>query len=139
MVERPVQLGQTHEVEALRLNDDGHGVASIHGFTVFVPDLLPGERGLVEITAVERRFARAQLVGAKRRRSTADGAAVPGVRRLRRMPAAAPVLSGAVASQTRNGHASLAPTGETGCPGSSDARHGGAVAVPQSGAGASAV
>jgi 23S rRNA (uracil1939-C5)-methyltransferase len=57
-----LEVGQTYEVEAVRLNDDGDAVASIQGVTVFVPHLLPGERATVEITHVERRFARAAIV-----------------------------------------------------------------------------
>lgn len=58
----PVRPGASYTVEALRLNDDGEGVAQVGGFTVFVPDLLPGERGEALVAQVERRFARARLV-----------------------------------------------------------------------------
>jgi 23S rRNA (uracil1939-C5)-methyltransferase len=58
----PVAVGESHPVEALRLNDDGEGVAQIQGFTVFIPGLLPGESGQVEIVEVAHRFARARLV-----------------------------------------------------------------------------
>ncbi len=55
--------GQVHEVEALRLNDDGAAVAYVHGVAVFIPGLLPGERARVRIVERARRFARAILVG----------------------------------------------------------------------------
>lgn len=57
-----IRVGQVLAVEALRLNDDGDGVASVNGMTLFVVGLLPGERAEVQITRVERRFARAKLV-----------------------------------------------------------------------------
>jgi 23S rRNA (uracil1939-C5)-methyltransferase len=63
----PVQVGQTYEVEATRLNDDGEGVATVDGFTVFVPQLLPGERANIVISAVEKRFARGKVTGELRR------------------------------------------------------------------------
>lgn len=49
-------------MKAVRLNDDGEGVAPVDGFTVFVPGLLPGERADVNVTEVHARFARAQIV-----------------------------------------------------------------------------
>ncbi|WP_083430403.1 23S rRNA (uracil(1939)-C(5))-methyltransferase RlmD [Alicyclobacillus macrosporangiidus] len=58
----PVRPGDRYAVEAVRLNDDGDGVASVGGLTVFVPGLLPGEQADIEITAVERRFARGRIV-----------------------------------------------------------------------------
>ncbi|SIT04100.1 23S rRNA (uracil(1939)-C(5))-methyltransferase RlmD [Alicyclobacillus vulcanalis] len=58
----PIAAGEAYEVEAIRQNDDGDGVASIHGMTVFIPFLLPGERARVRIEQVEKRFARARLV-----------------------------------------------------------------------------
>jgi 23S rRNA (uracil1939-C5)-methyltransferase len=61
-------VGEVHDVEAIRLNDDGDGVAKVGDLTVFVPGLLPGERARVRITARERRFARAVI---ENRRTTA--------------------------------------------------------------------
>lgn len=58
----PLEQGGTYDVTALRLNDDGDGVATVHGMTVFVPFLLPGERGRIRVTERQRRFARATLV-----------------------------------------------------------------------------
>jgi 23S rRNA (uracil1939-C5)-methyltransferase len=59
----PVRVGETYEVEAVRLNDDGDGVAAVEGFTVFVPGLLPGERAKVTVQDVEKRFARGIVTG----------------------------------------------------------------------------
>ncbi|WAH36448.1 23S rRNA (uracil(1939)-C(5))-methyltransferase RlmD [Alicyclobacillus dauci] len=61
-LDHPVQAGGTYDVTAIRLNDDGDGVATVNGFTVFVPYLLPGERATVRITDRQRRFARALLL-----------------------------------------------------------------------------
>lgn len=58
----PIAAGEEYEVEALRQNDDGDGVAHIRGMTVFIPFLLPGERARVRIEQVEKRFARARLL-----------------------------------------------------------------------------
>ncbi|GEO27534.1 23S rRNA (uracil-C(5))-methyltransferase RlmCD [Alicyclobacillus acidoterrestris] len=58
----PLEQGGTYEVTALRLNDDGEGVTTINGMTVFVPFLLPGERGNVRVVERQRRFARATLL-----------------------------------------------------------------------------
>jgi 23S rRNA (uracil1939-C5)-methyltransferase len=59
----PFQKGDAFEVEATRLNDDGDGVTSVMGVTTFIPGLLAGERASIEITAIEKRFARGKLVG----------------------------------------------------------------------------
>lgn len=58
----PVRVGEIVKLTAERLNDDGEGVASVHGFTVFVPHLLPSETGEAKITFVKKRFARAVLL-----------------------------------------------------------------------------
>lgn len=58
----PVAAGEEYEVEAIRQNDDGDGVAAIGGMTVFIPFLLPGERARVRIEQVEKRFARARVL-----------------------------------------------------------------------------
>jgi 23S rRNA (uracil1939-C5)-methyltransferase len=58
----PVRVGEVVQVVAQRLNDDGEGVTSVQGFTVFVPHLLPGESGQARINFVKKSFARAQLM-----------------------------------------------------------------------------
>ncbi|MDQ0189629.1 23S rRNA (uracil(1939)-C(5))-methyltransferase RlmD [Alicyclobacillus cycloheptanicus] len=57
----PPKVGSRFDVEALRLNDDGDGVARVDGWTVFVPNLLPGERARIEIVSVDKQFARARV------------------------------------------------------------------------------
>lgn len=58
----PFARGDVFEVEATRLNDDGDGVTSVLGVTTFIPGLLPGERASIEVTTIEKRFARGKLV-----------------------------------------------------------------------------
>lgn len=58
----PFHIGDTFEVEAIRLNDDGDGVTSVAGVTTFVPGLLPGEQTTIEITRLEKRFARGKVI-----------------------------------------------------------------------------
>jgi len=57
-----VAPGDQVEAQAIRLNDDGEGVVSIHGFTVFVPGLLPGEHGLLRLNTVAKTFGTASLL-----------------------------------------------------------------------------
>ncbi len=59
---KAVLLGDNYEGAASRLNDDGDGVVSINGFTVFVPNLLATEAATIKIVSVHRRFARGQVV-----------------------------------------------------------------------------
>jgi 23S rRNA (uracil1939-C5)-methyltransferase len=58
----PVALHEQYDMEAIRLNDDGDAVGQIHGFTVFIPELLPGEEATVEIVRIDKRFARGRIV-----------------------------------------------------------------------------
>lgn len=57
-----IQVGEEFPVTAVRLNDDGEGVAAIQGLTVFVPQLLVQESATIRIVSVHRRFARGQIV-----------------------------------------------------------------------------
>ncbi|MCL6633515.1 MAG: 23S rRNA (uracil(1939)-C(5))-methyltransferase RlmD [Alicyclobacillus herbarius] len=71
--------GQVHEVEALRLNDDGEAVAYVNGVAVFITGLLPKERARVRIVERNRRYARAVLVDTPApTASPADSAATAG-------------------------------------------------------------
>ncbi|GGI99819.1 putative RNA methyltransferase [Alicyclobacillus cellulosilyticus] len=91
-----MRAGERHLATAVRLNDDGEGIAYIDGLTVFVPGLLPGEQAWVEVTQVARRYGRARLVSAPEpvpttaaRQDAAEGAQYEG----RRGPAAATVAT----------------------------------------------
>ncbi|MBL8731709.1 MAG: class I SAM-dependent RNA methyltransferase [Planctomycetes bacterium] len=58
----PVTPGQQLEVTIERLGFGGAAVAHHDGFAVFVPFGAPGDRARVEITEVDKRFARARLL-----------------------------------------------------------------------------
>lgn len=58
---RPLQFGQTTELDVLNLAFGGEGVARLDGFAVFVPGALPGERVRVKVTEVKDRWARARV------------------------------------------------------------------------------
>jgi 23S rRNA (uracil1939-C5)-methyltransferase len=55
-------LGQTLEVTAERLGFGGFAVARHDGMAVFVPFAAPGDRVRIEITELEKTFARARLL-----------------------------------------------------------------------------
>ncbi|MDP4158897.1 MAG: 23S rRNA (uracil(1939)-C(5))-methyltransferase RlmD [Bacillota bacterium] len=50
------------EVECLRLLSDGSGVGYVDGIATFVPGLLPGELGEVEVEDAKKKYQRARLV-----------------------------------------------------------------------------
>ncbi|WP_028109906.1 23S rRNA (uracil(1939)-C(5))-methyltransferase RlmD [Ferrimonas futtsuensis] len=49
-------------LDVLRLDHKGQGVADHEGKVVFIPGLLPGERGEVQLTEQKKRFAQARLL-----------------------------------------------------------------------------
>ena len=52
----------TRKITIVDLNSSGEGVGRIDEKVCFVPGLLPGEEGLVEITEAKKRYSRARLV-----------------------------------------------------------------------------
>ncbi len=58
----PCKQGQVLAVEITDLNHRGEGVGKTGGFTLFVPQALPGEIARVEISAVRKNFAGAKLL-----------------------------------------------------------------------------
>lgn len=56
------EVGQRATVEISGMGEAGEGVGRIDGFTVFVPQAIPGERVAVEVTEVRRNFARGRLL-----------------------------------------------------------------------------
>ena len=58
----PVNVGDTHDVKIESKGKGGDGIARIQGFVVFVPGTNPGDEIKVRITAVQRRFATAEVV-----------------------------------------------------------------------------
>ncbi len=53
--------GRRLEVEIVGLNSDAEGVARFEGFTLFVPDTVPGDRARVRVISVQKNYARALL------------------------------------------------------------------------------
>ncbi|MCK4404952.1 MAG: TRAM domain-containing protein [Hadesarchaea archaeon] len=58
----PVNVGDTHDVKIESKGKGGDGIARIQGFVVFVPGTNPGDEIKVRISAVQRRFATAEVV-----------------------------------------------------------------------------
>jgi len=58
----PVNVGDTHDVKIESKGKGGDGIARIQGFVVFVPGTNPGDELKVRISAVQRRFATAEVV-----------------------------------------------------------------------------
>ncbi len=61
-LDKPVEEGETVEVEIEDLGSKGDGIARVEGFVVFVPGGEVGESYDVEITSVGRKFAFAEIV-----------------------------------------------------------------------------
>ncbi|ADY55093.1 RNA methyltransferase, TrmA family [Syntrophobotulus glycolicus DSM 8271] len=57
---------KTEEVEIVRLSSEGAGVGQIRGKTVFVPGMLPGEKGTVTVTEEKKTYLRGRLVKLER-------------------------------------------------------------------------
>ncbi|MFB6265911.1 MAG: TRAM domain-containing protein [Candidatus Nanohaloarchaea archaeon] len=59
---KPVEEGETYEVEIDDLGSKGDGIARVDNFVVFVPDTEVGERVEVEVNSVGSKFAFADVV-----------------------------------------------------------------------------
>ncbi|HWQ42959.1 MAG TPA: 23S rRNA (uracil(1939)-C(5))-methyltransferase RlmD [Desulfosporosinus sp.] len=55
-------LGKKSTLECLRLLSDGSGIGYMDGIATFVPGLLPGETGEVEVYEAKKKWQRARLV-----------------------------------------------------------------------------
>ncbi|QPJ60607.1 MAG: 23S rRNA (uracil(1939)-C(5))-methyltransferase RlmD [Candidatus Nitronauta litoralis] len=58
----PVTVGDQLEVEVETLNSSGDGIARVDGFTVFVPQGLPGDQCKIEITKTANRYSVARVI-----------------------------------------------------------------------------
>ncbi|MDI6819942.1 MAG: TRAM domain-containing protein [Candidatus Hodarchaeaceae archaeon] len=58
----PVKVGDTPTVKIEGRGKGGDGIARVEGFVVFVPGTNVGDEVRVRITAVQRRFATAEVV-----------------------------------------------------------------------------
>ncbi len=61
MTSQPVERGGIYEIEITSLGHSGEGVGRYHGFTVFVPGALPGEKVAVTAEVVKQHYAKARL------------------------------------------------------------------------------
>ncbi len=57
----PVEQGKKYELEINGFGHSGEGVGRYHGFTVFVPWALPGERVAATVETVKQHYAKARL------------------------------------------------------------------------------
>ncbi|MDT8900236.1 23S rRNA (uracil(1939)-C(5))-methyltransferase RlmD [Anaeroselena agilis] len=58
---QPVERGGRYEIEITSLGHSGEGVGRYHGFTVFVPGALPGEKVTATAEVVKQNYAKARL------------------------------------------------------------------------------
>lgn len=61
MSKQPVERGGRYELEITGLGHSGEGVGRYHGFTVFVPGALPGEKVTATAEVVKQNYAKARL------------------------------------------------------------------------------
>jgi len=61
-IEIPVAKNEYYEIEIDSLGHEGEGVGRIEGYTVFVPNGLPGDRLKIKILKVKKTYAYAKLV-----------------------------------------------------------------------------
>ncbi|MDR7074329.1 23S rRNA (uracil1939-C5)-methyltransferase [Fictibacillus barbaricus] len=57
----PVHKNESYEVDILDLTHEGAGVARINGFTLFVPNTLPGERAKIKVVGIKKGFGFGRL------------------------------------------------------------------------------
>ncbi|ANC75601.1 23S rRNA (uracil-5-)-methyltransferase RumA [Fictibacillus phosphorivorans] len=57
----PVHKNESYEVDIVDLTHEGAGVARVNGFTLFVPNTLPGERGKIKVVGVKKGFGFGRL------------------------------------------------------------------------------
>ena len=58
----PVQKGEIIELSITGMNHQGEGVGKYHGFTVFVPYVVPGDQLKVQVEEVRKNYARGRVV-----------------------------------------------------------------------------
>lgn len=61
MSKQPVERGGKYELDITSLGHSGEGVGRYHGFTVFVPEALPGEKVTATAEVVKQNYAKARL------------------------------------------------------------------------------
>lgn len=63
----PCEKGQNYALKITDLNHQGNGVGKIEGFTLFVPQALPGEDVQVEVTALQKTYGEARITTIEKR------------------------------------------------------------------------
>ncbi len=58
----PISNGEKYQVDIIGLSHQGEGVGKVNGFTIFIPQTLPGELVEVEIAQVKKSFGRGKLI-----------------------------------------------------------------------------
>jgi len=61
-ISKPASLGQVAELDITGLAYGGDGVASLQGFTLFIPFTVPGDKVRAEVREVHKTYGRARLV-----------------------------------------------------------------------------
>ncbi len=59
---KPVQVGETYDVNVTEVSRRGDGVARIKGFVIFIPGAQVGDQVKILIVAVKDRFAVARVL-----------------------------------------------------------------------------
>ncbi|GGB67178.1 23S rRNA (uracil(1939)-C(5))-methyltransferase RlmD [Fictibacillus barbaricus] len=59
--ELPVHKNESYEVDIVDLTHEGAGVARVNGFTLFIPNTLPGERAKIKVVGVKKGFGFGRL------------------------------------------------------------------------------
>jgi 23S rRNA (uracil1939-C5)-methyltransferase len=59
---KEMKLNECYEVEIIRLNNEGEGIAKISDFIVFVKNALIGEKLKIKITDVKKNYAKAEII-----------------------------------------------------------------------------
>jgi len=61
--EKPVNVGETYDVEIKEVGSRGDGIARVKNFVIFVPNTKKGDKCKIKISQVSRRFAIGEKVG----------------------------------------------------------------------------
>jgi predicted RNA-binding protein with TRAM domain len=69
---KPVEMGKEYDVEIQETSRRGEGITRIEGLVIFVPKTKPGDKVLIKITNISRRFAEAEVVGEAEEKSETE-------------------------------------------------------------------
>jgi predicted RNA-binding protein with TRAM domain len=62
VMDKPVKVGEEHDVTVEAVGSRGDGIAKVNNFVVFVPGVQAGQAVKVRITSVRERFATVEIV-----------------------------------------------------------------------------